>query len=107
MVPRGRETPSKVHPLILGRRLQDEVQRDMSLTLGEIIQTFEEHIPLSYQESYDRSGLQVGSRKLKVKKVLFALDVCREVLEAAIQSKSNLIVSHHPLQMRDWKNIDL
>lgn len=79
----------------------------MSIELSEIIRKFEEHIPLSYQESYDRSGLQVGSRKQKVKKVLFALDVCREVLEAAIKSKADLIVSHHPLQMRDWKNIDL
>lgn len=79
----------------------------MPLTLSEIITVFEKKIPLSLQEPWDRSGLQVGSRKLKVRKVLFAYDTCKEVLREAIQKKADLIVTHHPLGLKDYQNIDL
>lgn len=77
------------------------------LKLSEIIQKFETVIPLSYQESYDRSGLQVGSKKQKIKKILFAYDACHEVLRFAAKNRFDLIVTHHPLTLSDYKNINL
>lgn len=79
----------------------------MSLILTNILDSFEKEVPLSLQESWDRSGLQVGSRKQRVKKVLFSLDATHEVLDEAIQKKIDLIVTHHPLQLSDFKAIDL
>lgn len=71
----------------------------MFLSLKEIIGDFEKAIPLSYQEKWDKSGLQAGRRSQKIKTVLFALDVCNEVLNHAIKSKADLIVTHHPLSV--------
>ncbi len=77
------------------------------LLLADIIKTFEKEIPLSLQDSWDKSGLQVGSRSQKIKNVLFAYDACHEVLRFAAKNKIHLIVTHHPLQLKDYKNIDL
>lgn len=79
----------------------------MALLLKEIISRFEQEIPLAYQEPWDRSGLQIGSLKEKIKTVLFAYDACHEVVRHAVRKKANLIVTHHPLQLKDYKNIDL
>ncbi len=79
----------------------------MPLLLKEIISRFEKEIPLAYQEPWDRSGLQVGSLKEKITTVLFAYDACHEVLRHAVRKKASLIVTHHPLHLKDYKNIDL
>lgn len=79
----------------------------MALLLKEIISRFEQEIPLAYQEPWDRSGLQIGSLKERIKTVLFAYDACHEVLRHAVRKKANLVVTHHPLQLKDYKNIDL
>ena len=77
----------------------------MALILDEIIKRFEKVIPLSYQEEWDTSGLQVGSREQNVSKVLFAYDPCHEVIREAAKKKAQLIVTHHPLRMK--LNLDL
>ncbi|EKD41998.1 MAG: protein of unknown function DUF34 [uncultured bacterium] len=77
------------------------------MKLSEIISRAEKEIPLHYQEAYDRSGLQVGSKNWEVKKVLFAYDACHEVIEEAIKKKAQLIVTHHPLSMKDYRQINL
>lgn len=53
--------------------------------------------PLSYQESYDNSGLLVGDKEKNATGALLAIDVTEEVVNEAIQKKSNLIIAHHPV----------
>ena len=77
------------------------------MILDDIIKIFEKEIPLSDQEEWDTGGLQVGSRKAKVSKVLFAYDPCHEVVREAAKKKAGLIVTHHPLRMKPWRNLDL
>lgn len=79
----------------------------MPVLLSDIIKQFEGKIPLSYQEEWDTGGLQVGSRSGKVTRVLFAYDPCHEVVREAVKKKAELIVTHHPLRMKPWKNLDL
>lgn len=79
----------------------------MALLLNEIIYAFEKEIPLSYQEPWDRSGLQVGSKRQKIRNILFAYDACHEVLRHAVKNKVDLIVTHHPLGLSDTKNMSL
>lgn len=64
---------------------------------GEIIQAIEAVFPPSYQESWDNTGLQVGSRAVECTGVLVCVDVTPEVVDEAISSGCNLIISHHPL----------
>lgn len=79
----------------------------MALHLDEIVTAFEKRIPLSYQEEWDTSGLQVGSRHQKIDSVLFALDVCKEVISAAQARGVGLVVTHHPMTLRGFKRLDL
>lgn len=76
-----------------------------SLALAEIIQALESHAPLSLQESYDNSGLQVGNSQQMIHKALLSLDVTEEVLEEAKAKGCNLVISHHPILFKGLKKI--
>ena len=73
--------------------------------IREITSYLEELAPLSLQESYDNSGLQVGDPGREVTGVLVALDVTEEVLMEADQLGYNLIVSHHPVIFKGLKSL--
>ncbi len=75
------------------------------MKLIEIIEYLETVAPLSYQESYDNSGLLVGNENLTIKSVLTCLDCTEEVIEEAINKKCNLIISHHPIIFNSFKKI--
>ncbi|MBX7149485.1 Nif3-like dinuclear metal center hexameric protein [bacterium] len=71
----------------------------MSLLLKQLVKIFEKKIPLTYQETWDRSGLQFKGINPKVSRVLFVYDVTRPVLRYAAKKKFELIVTHHPLYL--------
>jgi dinuclear metal center YbgI/SA1388 family protein len=70
------------------------------MKLKDIISRFEDRIPLAWQDSWDRSGLQVGDSEQPITRVLFAYDICKEVIRHAIKTKAQLIVSHHPFRLK-------
>ena len=73
----------------------------------EIITDYLESLaPLEYQESYDNSGLLIGSKGMKVTGVLITLDCTEEVIDEAIENKCNLIISHHPVIFSGVKKIN-
>lgn len=61
--------------------------------------------PLPLQESYDNAGLQVGIHEAEVKGALLCLDVTEEIIDEAVTSECNLIISHHPLLFKPLKRI--
>lgn len=67
------------------------------MKISEITDYLESLIPLSFQESYDNSGLLVGDRNAEAKGALICIDVTEEVVDETIQLGFNLIISHHPL----------
>jgi dinuclear metal center YbgI/SA1388 family protein len=67
------------------------------MQLKEITAYIESFAPLSYQESYDNSGLQTGDPDQEVHGALVCIDVTGEVIEEALRLDANLIISHHPL----------
>jgi dinuclear metal center YbgI/SA1388 family protein len=73
--------------------------------LKEIINALEGVAPLSLQESYDNSGLQVGDPQMPVKGILVSLDVTEEVLQEAERLGFNLVVSHHPVLFKGLRSI--
>jgi dinuclear metal center YbgI/SA1388 family protein len=75
------------------------------MKLKEISSYLNSAVPLSFQEEYDNSGLQVGSPENEISAALIALDVTEEVLLEAQQEGCNLIISHHPLIFKGLKNI--
>lgn len=75
------------------------------MKLAEIISYLEEIAPLSLQESYDNSGLLIGSAEWNINKALLTLDITSEVIEEAIEQKCELIIAHHPLIFKGLKRI--
>ncbi len=75
------------------------------MKLSDISSFLDSAVPLSFQEAYDNSGLQVGSSDTEITSALLALDVTEEVLIEAEQKDCNLIISHHPLIFQGIKSI--
>ncbi|MDR0612569.1 MAG: Nif3-like dinuclear metal center hexameric protein [Dysgonamonadaceae bacterium] len=75
------------------------------MKIAQIIAELEDYAPLSFQENFDNSGLQVGDVSVEARGVLLCLDVTENVVDEAIQLDCNLIVSHHPLLFKPLKKL--
>jgi dinuclear metal center YbgI/SA1388 family protein len=75
------------------------------MKIAQIIKIIEEFAPLSLQEDFDNSGLQVGDVSQKLQNILLCLDVTQEVIDEAIELDCNLIISHHPLLFRPLRTL--
>ena len=75
------------------------------MILQDIINIIESVAPLSYQEDWDNSGLQVGNRNAEIKAALLTVDVTESVVDEAILLGCDLIISHHPLLFRGLKQL--
>jgi len=75
------------------------------MVISDVTALLEQLAPLSYQESYDNSGLLVGNTSMPLKGILATLDVTPEVVEEANRKGLNLIVSHHPLIFSGLKRL--
>ena len=67
------------------------------MKLSELSSFLDSSFPLSFQEEWDNSGLQTGDPGMEISSALVALDVTEAVVEEAVRTGSNLILSHHPL----------
>ena len=75
------------------------------MILREITGYLEGLAPLSLQESYDNSGLQVGDPGMNISGILVALDVSEEVVLEAEKLGFNLVIAHHPVIFGGLKSI--
>ena len=76
------------------------------MKVKEITDIIEDFAPLAYQESYDNSGLIVGSPDDEVTGVLISLDCIETVLDEALSLNCNMIVAHHPIVFSGLKKIN-
>ncbi len=75
------------------------------MILQDIIHIIESVAPLSYQEQWDNSGLQVGNRNADITAALLTIDITESVVLEAVEKQCNLIVSHHPLLFHGLKHL--
>lgn len=59
--------------------------------------------PFVLQESWDNSGLLVGSMEKQVDRVAVVLDLNEETIEQAISFEVDLIITHHPVIFKAQK----
>jgi dinuclear metal center YbgI/SA1388 family protein len=72
----------------------------------ELLDWLEKLAPLSYQESYDNSGLLVGDPSQELTGALICLDSTEAVIEEAIRRKCNLVIAHHPIIFSGLKKLN-
>jgi dinuclear metal center YbgI/SA1388 family protein len=76
------------------------------MIIKEITDFLESIAPLSYQESYDNSGLIVGDASIEITNVLITLDSTEAVVDEAIAKGANLIIAHHPIVFSGLKKLN-
>lgn len=76
------------------------------MKVKDITSIIEEFAPLSYQESYDNAGLIVGNHNDEVTGVLISMDCVESVVDEAIESNCNMVVSHHPIVFSGLKKFN-
>jgi dinuclear metal center YbgI/SA1388 family protein len=77
----------------------------MEYKVKDVTKIIEEFAPLSVQESWDNSGLCIGSPDAAVSSVLLGLDCTPELVDEAIGCGADMIVTHHPLIFSGLKKI--
>jgi dinuclear metal center YbgI/SA1388 family protein len=75
------------------------------MKLKDLTSYLDTAVPLSFQEDYDNSGLQVGLPEREISSALITLDVTEEVIDEAITLGCDVIVSHHPVIFNGIKNL--
>lgn len=67
------------------------------MTAREAVRPIEAFAPLSLQESWDNSGFSAGDPDRQVHKALVALDCTEDVMQEAVETGCDLVITHHPL----------
>lgn len=77
------------------------------MKIKDIIKFLEERFPLSLQEDWDNSGLQIGNIENDLTNILISLDLDEQTIQKAKDKSCNLIINHHPFLFSSIKSIDL
>ena len=75
------------------------------MIVQDVIDHLEELAPIAYAEDFDNVGLLVGSKTSKITGTLVTLDTLECVVDEAIASNCNLIVSFHPIIFKGLKKL--
>lgn len=77
------------------------------MKVSELYQYLDARIPRSLSCEWDNDGLMCcPDADREVKRVLLALDITEDVVDAAIAGRYDVIVSHHPLVFRPVKALN-
>lgn len=77
----------------------------MTLTLKQIYQDMDNFYPFETQMSFDNAGFLLGDDHAEVTNILVALDISSAVIEEAIQTNCQLIITHHPVIFSPLKSL--
>lgn len=66
-------------------------------TVKDVYQALDRWAPFSTQMDFDNAGFLVGRGEARVRKILVALDITKEVIQEAAEQEAQLIVAHHPV----------
>ena len=75
------------------------------MLVKDVIDFLDSYAPLKYAEDFDNTGLIVGDKNAKVTGIIICIDSTKEVIQEAIDSNSNLIISFHPIIINGLKQL--
>ncbi|MFT4851028.1 MAG: dinuclear metal center YbgI/SA1388 family protein [Sediminicola sp.] len=75
------------------------------MKVKDVASILEELAPLSYAEDFDNTGLLIGDKNADITGILVTLDTLESVIDEAISSNCNLIVSFHPIIFSGLKKL--
>lgn len=74
------------------------------MKISTVVDYLERFFPFAIQESWDRSGLQIGSLDNEVTRVLISLNCDLDVVNQAIENNCELLITHHPFLLNKLSN---
>ncbi|MGZ0147014.1 Nif3-like dinuclear metal center hexameric protein [Kribbella sp. WER1] len=74
-------------------------------TLADVLAVLDRLYNPAWAEDWDAVGLVTGDPDQEVRRVLFAVDPMREVVDEAIDGGFELLVTHHPLLLRGVNSV--
>ena len=77
------------------------------MKIKDVIKFLEERFPLSLQEDWDNSGLQIGNIESDLTNIMISLDLDEQTIQKPKDKSCNLIINHHPFLFSSIKSIDL
>lgn len=75
------------------------------VTVQDVFAFLDAQAPVRYQMDFDNSGFLTGNPQSTVQHILAALDITDDVIEEAVETGAQLIVSHHPLIFSPLKRV--
>lgn len=75
------------------------------MIVQDVMNHLEALSPLAYAEDFDNVGLLVGNKNMPITGILVTLDTLETVVDEAIETKCNLIVSFHPIIFKGLKKL--
>ena len=76
-----------------------------SIALTELMRCLDEFAPFALASGWDNSGLQIGDFSVPITGILLCVDCTEAVVQEAVEKRCELILSHHPLLFRPFKQI--
>ncbi|MGZ3753720.1 MAG: Nif3-like dinuclear metal center hexameric protein [Mucilaginibacter sp.] len=76
------------------------------MKLHQLTTYLESLAPLAYQEDYDNAGLIVGSADQEIYQALISLDCTEAIVDEAITTNCQVIISHHPIVFKGLKKFN-
>lgn len=73
--------------------------------VADIVGIINKIAPTDLAEAWDNPGLQIGDPAAEVTRVMVALDPAPDVIDSAIATSCQLLVTHHPLIFKPLKSI--
>ena len=71
----------------------------------DVMYEIEKEYPLNYALSWDNVGLLVGRDDKEVKRIYIALDATDEVIDEAVRTGADMLITHHPMIFSPIKRI--
>lgn len=75
-------------------------------TLKQLIAFFNEWLPKEISWDKDNTGLQVGDPEQPIRNILLTVDLTPLVMQTAINSKTDLIITHHPILFKPLSSLN-
>lgn len=72
----------------------------MTSTVGRVVQALEIRFPPELAAEWDAIGLVAGDPQASVSRILFAVDPVMAVVDEAMDTGADMVVTHHPLFLR-------
>lgn len=77
------------------------------MVVEQLLSYLNKLFPLDLQESYDNSGAQFCIKDKIFSNILIALDVDEQLVDYAVKTEYDLIITHHPLLFKPLSKITL